>query len=88
MLGFSIVHMDAGTWEDVGREVSGLTRCDLRVMIIGNQPVTKGALAHEYVHALQNCDPMPPIDDSDPYHSNWVRDGIYDAIEKVRSHGN
>lgn len=70
--------------DEYGRRVYGLTRCEFSVIEIGTDNLGRSALAHEMVHAMQNCIPLGPLDHDDYYHSNWDRDGINDAIEKVR----
>ncbi len=81
--GYKLVVIDVESWWSFGRMVAGLTYCQNGNVIIGNSPPRKSALAHEMVHALQNCYPLGPYDEKDFYHSNWRRDGIYDAIDRA-----
>lgn len=63
----------------VPETVYGLTYCDKGYSLIDNGGTTLG---HEMAHAVQRCQPVPPIDPNDPDHSNWGP--IYKAL---RDHG-
>lgn len=66
--------------------VSGETFCEFRAIKIGSEETAyKSSLAHEMAHALQQCVPLPPREDEDYYHSNWVRDGIRRAVDFVEA---
>jgi hypothetical protein len=68
-----------------GRDISGETYCRARVIVVGVNPGQdwrETALAHELVHAGQQCNSPAPIDPGlDESHANWLRDGIYSALE-------
>lgn len=63
--------------------VHGITHCNLNYIEIGSDYPPQSSLTHEIVHVLQECVPLPPTDEQDPDHSNWGRDGIYEAIRSV-----
>lgn len=84
---FHLMTVDAGSWWSFGKMVAGLTYCDNGAIVIGNRPPFESALPHELAHALQNCEPLPPYNDTEGFHSNWERDGIYYAIEKSKTYG-
>jgi hypothetical protein len=84
--GYYVVEKDVQDWFDHGNGVPvvGLTNCDERTITVAWMAPEYGALTHEMAHALQGCQPLPPFDDTDFdhwAHSNWLRDGIYEAIE-------
>jgi hypothetical protein len=61
--------------------VAGLTDCFSSRIWIGTGVFDVNAFTHELAHLAQNCNSPQPNDpglDSD--HSNWNRDGIFDAI--------
>lgn len=64
------------------QKVNGLTYCNSGTVIIGNDKPIDSSLVHELAHVMQNCNPRPPFDESDYYHSNWDEDGIWDGIFK------
>lgn len=80
---FQLLVVHAEDWWSFGRQVQGLTYCENGNVIIGNSLPKDSALAHEIVHALQNCTPLEPYNDKDLFHSNWKRDGLYDAIDRA-----
>lgn len=44
--------------------------------------VWQTAFAHEAVHMAQNCEAPLPVDEGwDEGHANWVRDGLFNAVE-------
>lgn len=66
--------------------VSGFTVCRYKYIVVGTPKVggfRKSSLVHELFHALQACEAPPPNDNGTPSpgHENWVRDGIYNAID-------
>jgi hypothetical protein len=72
--------------------VSGHTLCEQKLIVVGTPTVragwSKSSLVHEIFHALQDCTTPEPMDKGlDWQHRNWVRDGLYNAIEyeKTRS---
>lgn len=64
--------------------ILGLTSCDDKQIFINNMPWGKNSLAHEYIHAFQNCKPEGE-DKDDPAHSMWKENGLYSVINAVRS---
>lgn len=76
--GYTVTQHDVPDWfsKEHGYQVDGLTHCDMRMIEIGNQSLSQGALAHEIAHAIQECD--------DPEHSRWEVCGINNAIEKIK----
>lgn len=58
------------SWDGGTQAVSGQTFCPDLLMVVNNEAPLEGSLAHEIVHAVQRCAPMPPIEE-DYYHSNW-----------------
>ena len=85
--GFSVYTLD-GPWQDGKYNVLGTTTCWSKIIKVakpGDGNWLHSALIHELFHAMQKCSATPPIDSgSDDWHSNWVRDGIYDAIDFER----
>lgn len=59
-----------------GYNVSGITDCPNKIIYVGASPPFHSALAHEMAHGIQNCAPLPPIDEADPDHSHWAEDRI------------
>jgi len=78
----TIIQEPNSVWIDPWRrDVAGMTECDLSRIYIGTGPYRDNAYAHELAHLAQNCNSPLPIDEHLDYdHSNWNRDGIYDAI--------
>jgi len=76
------------SWVDLfGRRVGGLTFCNAKGINIGNEAFTRGSLAHEFYHVMQDCKPRhsdDPLDSADG-HEAWFADGIYDAIGRTVS---
>lgn len=62
--------LDDGGWQRLW--VGGETHCEVSTVIVGNAPPAVGRLGHELAHAIQGCSPLPPVDPTDPFHSNWV----------------
>jgi hypothetical protein len=69
--------------------ISGYASCQLNMIVVGTP--TDGnwrdsSLVHELFHAMQDCSPTPPEDVGlpSPGHDNWIRDGIFSAIEWSR----
>lgn len=65
------------------RVVYATTDCQTRRTVLGSRPYKESSLPHEMVHMLQDCEPLPPFDEKDYYHSNWERDGITSALKAV-----
>jgi hypothetical protein len=63
-----------------GESVAGQTLCDYGVVQVGTDTISKSAYAHELVHIIQGCEGTAPYE-KDVVHSNWVKDGIYHAID-------
>jgi hypothetical protein len=77
----------ADWWVDeFQREVAGVSYCYAGFFQINSAPFAiQSSFAHEMVHILQGCNSPLPIDKhSDKDHSNWYRDGFYEAIEKSK----
>lgn len=66
-----------------GIRISGETLCPEHIMRVNKAMPLDGSLPHEMAHAIQNCQPVPPIDKYDPDHSNWGP--IYDALNLIGS---
>lgn len=69
-----------------GLRVSGETDCVTRMITVGtprNQGWVYSSLVHEIFHVMQECEGTPPADDpkANRGHENWIRDGIYNAID-------
>jgi hypothetical protein len=78
------VHKEQSWVDQWNREVSGLTDCTTGNIDVGGVLLpSRGALAHEMVHALQRCDGRPLPGSQDPSHDNWDRDGINPALGLV-----
>lgn len=87
---YTIKTSDTPTGPLVDTLVSGHTMCSQKLIVVGTPNITfeghtvwrASSVVHEIFHALQDCASPQPIDSgTDYYHSNWVRDGIYNAIE-------
>ena len=70
-----------------GTSVAGLTDCYNKLMFVGSDPPAWGSFGHEMAHAIQNCEPKPPLeyDPNDPqveHHSNWGP--IYAALKDAQ----
>lgn len=72
-------------FQSYGEQVSGRTVCESKVMYVNSHLPNRSSWSHEMAHAMQNCDPLRPLDSSDYYHSNWADGGIYAAISRVRA---
>ena len=85
--GWRLYSSNYSAWIDPeGRGVMGLTACWYAAMQIGADRFGWNSYPHELAHVLQNCDPPPGTPDdygTDARHSNWVRDGIYQAIQNA-----
>jgi hypothetical protein len=82
--GWKLFIQPADSWVDeFGRTVYGLTYCKEKVVYISIKQFGKSSITHEYVHAGQNCKPLPPIGLDEGGHSNWERDGINDMIKHI-----
>ena len=81
-----------------GRKVSGWTECDMNRFMFhtgdgyifeDRDPafLRRGwdtAFAHEAVHLAQGCRAPLPVDEGwDEGHANWVRDGLFDAVDRA-----
>lgn len=73
------------TFTSLGEKVSGRAICGENVMYVNGLLPNRSSLSHEMAHAAQNCEPKPPFDPNDYYHSNWTDGGIYGAISRVRA---
>lgn len=80
------VHPERKWIEVFGRSVAGFTNCPLMYLEIGTSDphVARSAYTHELLHAAQGCyTPLPTDDGLDRDHSNWNRDGLYNATNVV-----
>lgn len=69
---------DGGSWVDsYGRNVAGLTYCDLLTIELGTSDWDKSAYFHEVAHVAQ-C----PYQDTG--HSTWADAGINAALQRLR----
>lgn len=88
MLNGYTVYTRPGPWQDGKYNVLGTTTCWAKVIQVavpasGNW--AHSALIHELFHAMQDCKATPPLDPgATEFHENWVRDGIYTAIDFER----
>lgn len=69
--GWRIQVASVDSWDGGSQQVSGQTYCDNMLMIVNNAKPLAGSLPHEMIHAVQDCSPLPPINEKDIYHSNW-----------------
>lgn len=70
---------DGGSWVDsYGRNVAGLTYCDLLTIELGTADWDKSAYFHEVAHVAQ-C----PYQDAT--HSTWADAGITAALQRLQS---
>lgn len=69
-----------------GRKVAGYTLCPTKTMVVWDTDYPKlSSFAHELGHALQYCESKKPVDEGlDEDHSDWHREGIFQAIDKVQ----
>jgi hypothetical protein len=69
--------------------ISGITDCISRVIEVGtpkNNDWRYSSIVHELFHAIQKCDaPLPSDRPEDDMHANWVRDNIYQSIDRVNT---
>lgn len=67
--------------------VGGETLCPMRTIRINtDNDLWQSSYTHELAHWIQDCAPRGPLDTSSLYaeqHSNWISDGIYDAIDTI-----
>lgn len=71
--------------------ISGFTECRTKTITVGT-PADGGwasspqsSLVHELLHAFQGCEAIQPPDlGHDADHANWLRDHLFDSIERVR----
>lgn len=70
--------------------ISGFSACTGKYMVVGTP--TEGdwrdsSLVHELFHVMQECEGTPPEDKGSPspHHQNWIRDGIFNAIDAQRN---
>lgn len=86
--GYTVVVMPEWDWKAPdGEEVSGLTYCDSKTILVNEAPPMSSSLTHEMGHAIQGCAPKGPMPARDggtdtQYqnlldHANWDRDGLY-----------
>lgn len=83
LAGWRLQVINAENWKHGDIAVAGLTYCTVQTMYIHNRPFGRNAITHEYVHAIQNCAPLGPYDPKLAGHSNWDRDGIWEAINTI-----
>lgn len=69
----------------VDSTVGGRAHCASGVLEVGALSPLNSTLPHELAHAVQSCQPLAPVESSDPDHSNWQRDGIASALEEVEA---
>lgn len=89
LVGYKVYTKEGTRWENVaGKMVMGECHCAGKFIIISRSisgDYRDTSLVHEIIHAMQKCAPLEPLDEGqDKFHSNWIRDGIYENIEKVR----
>ncbi len=80
--GWAIDVAPTDKWWSGTQWVSGQTFCPHLYFMINNALPLEGSLSHEMVHAAQNCEPLPPIDEDDYYHSNW--EPIYPVLDGIQ----
>lgn len=93
MVGYTLFTMPTPDWQSPwypNFRVAGLTSCVSRIIVVGT-PASgdwrDGATVHELFHVMQHCDAPHPNDiGNDSDHSNWYRDGVFDAIERARTY--
>jgi len=89
---YQVAVMPEESWVDPSDgPVYGLTECWARDIQVNDVPPYAGSLLHEMSHAVQQCDPLPPIPPCDggadciqaQYHANWIPDGIYLSVDDM-----
>lgn len=91
LIGLRIYTKSTPNWirDSDGLRVSGEANCQLNMVTIGTPEdgdFHDSALVHELFHVMQGCEGTPPADDPAyaPGHENWIRDGIFNAIDAAR----
>lgn len=91
LVGYTVYTKPMYGWKDPydrGFSVSGLTWCSSKTIVVGtpgDKNWNRSSLVHEIFHGMQNCQPpQPPDVGNDTDHANWIRDGIFDAIEGTK----
>lgn len=68
--------------------ISGYTECRSKTIVVGTPKDgdwRQSSVVHELFHVFQNCEALQPPDlGNDTDHANWIRDRIFDSIERVR----
>jgi hypothetical protein len=75
-------------WYEGTSFVDGLAICKFKTIIIGtpdSKKWTDTAVIHELFHVGQDCDAPKPLNGEEPTHSNWVKDGLHEQIDLVKS---
>lgn len=78
---YLIVGKDVEKWysEAHGVNIAGSTDCGWQVIYVGSSEPHQGALTHELLHALNNCERI----DGDDHH-NWAGRGYEKVLNCIR----
>lgn len=68
--------------------ISGYTECRSKTIVVGTPEGSdwrQSSLVHEFIHVFQDCEAELPVDPgTNEAHANWLRDRIFESIERVR----
>ena len=86
----AVYALDEKNWIDKwGRDVSGLTYCPERTIVVGRpwelNAWQRSALAHELIHWTQRCEGTGDKNAVDIGHQNWHEDGVYSTLERINA---
>lgn len=91
LVGYKVYSKKEWSWPDPygrGFNVGGLTWCNTKTMVVGTPESgnwRKSSLVHELIHGMQKCAAeQPPDIGKDVDHADWIRHGIYAAIEGTK----
>jgi hypothetical protein len=89
LMGYRIYTRPSAYTQD-GQLVAGHTQCFGKYIVVATPEMggswRESALVHELMHAMQHCTATPPMDPGMTYgHDNWIRHGIYPAVDAART---
>jgi len=79
----AIYFHDGDSWVNTNEiEIAGQALCNWNTIQISSSTPPSSAYAHEMFHVFQGCKAPLPIDKKrDEDHADWIRSGIYEAID-------